>query len=169
MTKSLRQFKSRDTLPSIVREDEIKDRAEEWLRGWRFQLGLLLEFETRGLVNHWTPEESHGSVKFSVPCELVNNEFHALLSFSSHDGVCLRAIDRKRGKYIAKSWNERISMDGNLNELLSTDSNFEGILIYDWGWARVRKEMEKSDLLCVIKYKNKNIRRYRGRSKIIKK
>lgn len=49
-------------------------------------------------------------------------------------------------------------MDGNLNELLSTDSNFEGILIYDWGWARVRKEMEKSDLLCVIKYKNKNIR-----------
>lgn len=60
-------------------------------------------------------------------------------------------------------------MDGNLNELLSTDSNFEGILIYDWGWARVRKEMEKSDLLCVIKYKNKNIRRYRGRSKVIKK
>lgn len=132
-------------------------------------MGLLLEFETRRLVNHWTPEESHGSVKFSVPCELVNNEFHALLPFSSHDGVCLRAIDRKRGKYIAKSWNERISMDGNLNELLSTDSNFEGILIYDWGWARVKKEMEKSDLLCVIKYKNKNIRRYRGRSKVIKK
>lgn len=30
-------------------------------------------------------------------------------------------------------------------------------------------KMEKSDLLCVIKYKNKNIRRYRGRSKVIKK
>ena len=100
---------------------------------------LLLEFETRGLVNHWTPEESHRSVKFSVPCELVNNEFHALPAFSFHDGGCLRAIDRKRGKYIAKSWDGRISMDGNLNELLSTDSNFEGILIYEWGWRRVKK------------------------------
>ena len=30
-------------------------------------------------------------------------------------------------------------MDGNLNELLSTDSNFEGILIYEWGWRRVKK------------------------------
>lgn len=49
-------------------------------------------------------------------------------------------------------------MDGNLNELLSTDSNFEGILVYGWLEMASKKEIEKSDLLYVMKYnKNKNI------------
>lgn len=143
--------------PSIVERDigwNKRSRGGDGFYG-DSELGLLLEFETRGLVNHWIPEKSHGSVKFSVPCELVNNECHALLAFSFHDGVCLRAIG-KRGKYIAKSWNERISMDGNLNELLSTDSNFEGILVYGWlETASIKKEIERSDLLYVMKYNKK--------------
>lgn len=50
-------------------------------------------------------------------------------------------------------------MDGNLNELLSTDSNFEGILVYGWlETASIKKEIERSDLLYVMEYnKNKNI------------